>query len=212
MSLPRAIPLVILRGSGETTRRLARVAALEGVRVLAHAEGGGVLYVDAAADPGKTLRLVEASLDRLGVCNRLNLLLVHRDAVGGLAACSPCSRGLGSRRTGPRGRASMHAACATRRPLGHEWANDAGACRLGDASTSCADLAEAVEIANTQVSGLAAASSPRMRPRADAFLDFLPRHRRVLECADEVHRRVRADRGARDRNQRRLRRPAPAAR
>ena len=54
VSLPHAIPLVILRGSGETTRRLARVAALEGVRVLAHAEGGGVLYVDAAADPGMT--------------------------------------------------------------------------------------------------------------------------------------------------------------
>ena len=83
VSLPRAIPLVILRGSGETTRRLARVAALEGVRVLAHAEGGGVLYVDAAADPEMTLRLIEASLDRLGVCNRLNLLLVHRDAAGG---------------------------------------------------------------------------------------------------------------------------------
>ena len=52
VSLPRAIPLVILRGSGETTRRLARVAALEGVRVLAHAEGGGVLYVDADGRPG----------------------------------------------------------------------------------------------------------------------------------------------------------------
>ena len=45
--------------------------------MLAHAEGGGVLYVDAAADPEMTLRLIEASLDRLGVCNRLNLLLVH---------------------------------------------------------------------------------------------------------------------------------------
>ena len=45
VSLPRHIPLVILRGSGETTAALARLAAENGVRTLAHAEGGGVLYV-----------------------------------------------------------------------------------------------------------------------------------------------------------------------
>ncbi|MDW8339519.1 MAG: aldehyde dehydrogenase family protein, partial [Thermoleophilia bacterium] len=42
VSLPRRIPLVILRGSGETTAALARLAAEHGVRTLAHAEGGGV--------------------------------------------------------------------------------------------------------------------------------------------------------------------------
>ncbi len=57
-----------------------REAAQHGVRTLAHAEGGGVLYIDAAADPAMAERLVEASLDRLGVCNRLNLLLVDRAA------------------------------------------------------------------------------------------------------------------------------------
>src|SRR5438094_2063118 len=77
VSLPHVLPLVILRGSGETTAALAREAAAHGVRTLAHAEGGGVLYIGAAADPGKAEALVEASLDRLGVCNRLNLLLVH---------------------------------------------------------------------------------------------------------------------------------------
>ena len=45
VTLPKAIPLVILRGSGETTAALARLAAEHGVRTLAHAEGGGVLYV-----------------------------------------------------------------------------------------------------------------------------------------------------------------------
>src|SRR5262245_17655935 len=38
VSLPRLIPLVILRGSGETTAALARRAAEHGVRTLAHAE------------------------------------------------------------------------------------------------------------------------------------------------------------------------------
>ncbi len=51
VSLPRLIPLVILRGSGETTASLAREAAAHGVRTLAHAEGGGVLYIDARRRP-----------------------------------------------------------------------------------------------------------------------------------------------------------------
>src|SRR5438105_3091756 len=80
VSLPHVLPLVILRGSGETTAALAREAAAHGVRTLAHAEGGGVLYIGAAADPAKAEALVEASLDRLGVCNRLNLLLIDRAA------------------------------------------------------------------------------------------------------------------------------------
>ena len=78
VSLPRLIPLVILRGSGETTAALAAEGAAHGVRTLAHADGGGVLFVDAAADRERALALVERSLDRLGVCNRLNLLLVAR--------------------------------------------------------------------------------------------------------------------------------------
>ena len=48
VSLPR-IPLVILRGSGETTATLTRLAAEHGVRTLAHAEGGAVLYVHRSA-------------------------------------------------------------------------------------------------------------------------------------------------------------------
>src|SRR5215212_10723532 len=86
VSLPRLVPLVILRGSGPTTAALAQLAAEHGVRTLAHAEGGGVLYVDASADPKRAAAIVEASLDRLGVCNRLNLLLVDRAADGLLAA------------------------------------------------------------------------------------------------------------------------------
>ena len=83
---PDLIPLVILRGSGDTTRSLAAEAARHGVRTLAHADGGGVLYLDRAADPALAAELISGSLDRLGVCNRLNLLLVHAGAWDKLVA------------------------------------------------------------------------------------------------------------------------------
>ena len=51
VTMPERIPLVILRGSGETTAALARLAAEHGVRTLAHAEGGGVLYVHSQVGP-----------------------------------------------------------------------------------------------------------------------------------------------------------------
>ena len=91
VSLPHRDPARHPRGSGETTAALARLAAEQGVRTLAHAEGGGVLYVHAAADRAKALALAEGSLDRLGVCNRLNLLLVDRGPAGSCRTCSPCS-------------------------------------------------------------------------------------------------------------------------
>jgi glutamate-5-semialdehyde dehydrogenase len=171
VSLPRVIPLVILRGSGETTRSLARVAALEGVRVLAHAEGGGVLYVDAAADPAMTLRLIEASLDRLGVCNRLNLLLVHEAAVGELGGQLETLAGLGVTAYGtPRAREHAGGLLPLDVPLGHEWANDAA--RVASVTVDIvADLAEAVGIANTQVSGLAATVVTESADAAEQFLD-----------------------------------------
>jgi glutamate-5-semialdehyde dehydrogenase len=77
VSLPDLIPLVILRGSGQSTRELVSLAAQHGVGTLAHADGGGVLYIDRNADATRALQLIEDSLDRLGVCNRLNLLLIH---------------------------------------------------------------------------------------------------------------------------------------
>jgi glutamate-5-semialdehyde dehydrogenase len=62
-------------GGARPPRRGARA-----VRTLAHAEGGGVLYVHSEADRERALAMAEAALDRLGVCNRLNLALVDRGA------------------------------------------------------------------------------------------------------------------------------------
>src|SRR4029077_3524886 len=76
VSFPTLLPLVILRGSGESTAALAREAGTHGVRTPAHAEGGGVLYVHHDADRALATELIGRSLDRLGVCNRLNLLLI----------------------------------------------------------------------------------------------------------------------------------------
>ena len=67
VALPHLVPLVILRGSGDSTRELGLLAAQHGVRTLAHADGGGVLYLDAAADVQLARDLIARSLDRLGV-------------------------------------------------------------------------------------------------------------------------------------------------
>ena len=143
---PGLIPLVILRGSGKTTRALAAEAARHGVRTLAHADGGGVLYLDRAADPELAAELIAASLDRLGVCNRLNLLLIHASAWQDLlGAAVPALRGCGVSPSLP----------PHDHPLGHEWALDAGR----EATVTVAPVdgpREAARVANEQTSGLAA--------------------------------------------------------
>jgi glutamate-5-semialdehyde dehydrogenase len=148
VSLPHVLPLVILRGSGETTALLEREAAQHGVRTLAHAEGGGVLYVHRDADPEKTRAIVRASLDRLGVCNRLNLLLcddlslVPHDALDGFAL----------------------------RDELREWANEPE--RITSVTVRVVSSpAEAAEVANEQTSGLAASIVTEDADAARAFLD-----------------------------------------
>jgi glutamate-5-semialdehyde dehydrogenase len=154
VSLPRVLPLVILRGSGETTAALAREAAQHGVRTLAHAEGGGVLYIGAAADPAMAAALVEASLDRLGVCNRLNLLLV--DGAAEVELESVLERlGIGVREP---------------ERLGHEWANDPE--HIGSVTVrTVSSLEEAVALANSETSGLAASIVTEDAGAAQRFLD-----------------------------------------
>jgi glutamate-5-semialdehyde dehydrogenase len=148
VSLPGVLPLVILRGSGETTAALAREAAQHGVRTLAHAEGGGVLYIHRAADPAKVRALIRSSLDRLGVCNRLNLLLsdsmslVPRDALEGFELVDELQ----------------------------EWANVPDRIRTVTVR-EVSGVDEAVRIANEETSGLAASIVTEDEAAARAFLD-----------------------------------------
>jgi glutamate-5-semialdehyde dehydrogenase len=143
---PELIRLVILRGSGETTAALGAEAARHGVRTLAHAEGGGVLFVHREADPAMARELVAGSLDRLGVCNRLNLLLVDPARWDEWAPeLTAQLEGLGIRPSLP----------PHDHPLGHEWALDDGA----EATVTLAPApspAAAAQIANAETSGLAA--------------------------------------------------------
>jgi glutamate-5-semialdehyde dehydrogenase len=157
---PALIPLVILRGSGESTRALAAEAARAGVRTLAHADGGGVLYLDRAAEPGQASRLIIESLDRLGVCNRLNLLLICSAVWDELlpVALAALAEAEVSASLPPHGHS-----------LGHEWALQAGQ----EATVTIApatDAAAAAAIANDHTSGLAAGIVTSDAAAATAFL------------------------------------------
>src|SRR5262245_12074126 len=155
VSLPQLVPLVILRGSGASTAALAQLAAEEGVRTLAHAEGGGVLYLHEHADPEKARAMIRASLDRLGVCNRLNVLVVDRDAPGLPALAREELAALDIEATAERG---------------HEWANEED--RLATVTLTEVDgVDEALRIAHRDSSGLAAAIVTEDESAAQAFLD-----------------------------------------
>jgi glutamate-5-semialdehyde dehydrogenase len=158
---PRLIPLVILRGSGESTRSLSAEAARHGVRTLAHADGGGVIYVDTAANRQLAVELVLAGLDRLGVCNRLNLLLVAEDIYDQVVPELVHTL----RQAGVEASLAPHG-----HPLGHEWALDAG--QEGTVTVSrAAGAADAAQIANQETSGLAATIVTEDSGAARQFMD-----------------------------------------
>jgi glutamate-5-semialdehyde dehydrogenase len=166
VSLPDLIPVVILRGSGASTAALAHRAALHGVRTLAHAEGGGVLYVHRDASPALVTALARASLDRLGVCNRLNLALVDRGAPALEALLAVAAEeGLEVRATEPLGGALPH-----EERLGHEWASDPE--RVQTVTVHLVDgVEEALQVANDETSALAAAIATEDEETATRFLD-----------------------------------------
>jgi glutamate-5-semialdehyde dehydrogenase len=157
---PKLVPLVILRGSGDSTRALAAEGAAHGVRTLAHADGGGVLYLHSSAERAVASALISDSLDRLGVCNRLNLLLLDSAlwdewlpeitaelAELGITASLPPHD----------------------HPLGYEWALDPG--REATVTIASAEgSAQAAEIANDETSGLAAGIAATDPAAAAEFL------------------------------------------
>jgi glutamate-5-semialdehyde dehydrogenase len=154
VSEPDLIPLVILRGSGASTAALARIAAEHGVRALAHAEGGGVLYAHRHADRAKLDALVRASLDRLGVCNRLNLALADDEELAD-AIASVC--------------AELAVAVAGELPASREWANEPD--RVATITLRRVDgVEDAVRVANDETSGLAAAIVTEDADAAERFL------------------------------------------
>jgi glutamate-5-semialdehyde dehydrogenase len=158
---PGLIRLVILRGSGEMTKALGDEAAQHGVRTLAHAAGGGVLYVDAAASRDTVRRLLREGIDRLGVCNRVNLILVAEavaDEFEPLMRAELDESGIAV------------SAAPFDHPIGHEWALDAG----HEATVTLLrvqDELDAARVANTETSGLAATIVTEDAHTAQRFLD-----------------------------------------
>lgn len=158
---PDLIPLVIVRGSGDTTRTLSAEGARHGVRVLAHADGGGVLYVDGAADAALATELLVTGLDRLGVCNRVNLLLVADDVSEELYR--ELLRAVEQQGITTSLPPHDH-------PLGHEWALDDG--REATVTVSrVTGPADAARVANRDTSGLAATIVTTDEAAATEFLD-----------------------------------------
>jgi glutamate-5-semialdehyde dehydrogenase len=152
---------------------LARLAAEHGVRTLAHAEGGGVLYIHSEADRERALAMAEATLDRLGVCNRLNLALVDRGAVSLLPELLTIfkDKGLEVRGTARALEAAGDGVLPHDRDrLGHEWANEPD--RIATVTLDVVDdLDEALRIANEETSGLAAGIVTEDKEAANRFLD-----------------------------------------
>jgi len=157
---PRLIPLVILRGSGASTRALAAEGAAHGVRTLAHADGGGVLYIHSSSQRSVASALIDASLDRLGVCNRLNLLLLDGKLWDEWLP----------EITAQLGRLGITASLPPHdHPLGYEWALDSDR----EATVTIAPAsgpAEAAAIANDETSGLAAGIATTDAEAAAEFL------------------------------------------
>jgi glutamate-5-semialdehyde dehydrogenase len=172
VTMEERISLVILRGSGSTTAELAKLAAEHGVRTLAHAEGGGVLYVHPAAQRERARKMAEDMLDRLGVCNRLNLALVDRGASELLPELLEVFRekGVEVRGTKRAIEAAGDGVLPLDRRLGFEWANDPE--RVATVTLDVVDdLEEALRLANEETSGLAAGIVTDDGDAAERFLD-----------------------------------------
>ena len=172
VSLPRLIPLVILRGSGETTAALARLAAENGVRTLAHAEGGGVLYVHGSA----TARALAGARGREPRPARRVQPAQPRCSSTARQSRSSSTSSIASERLGvdARGTARARELAADLAPydgpVGHEWANDAE--RVATVTVDVVDgLEDAVRIANEETSGLAAGIVAEDEAAAARFLD-----------------------------------------
>jgi len=77
LKLSQWIDLVIPRGGESLIRRVVAEATMP---VLKHYDGNCHIYVDKQADLAMSLRVVEnAKCQRMGVCNALESLVVHRD-------------------------------------------------------------------------------------------------------------------------------------
>ena len=188
-------------------RHLARRAAEHGVRTLAHAEGGGVLYAHAAADRGDAAR---ARAREPRPARRLQppqpRARRRRAAAARRRSCARPAPSAASRCAAARGRLRPRALEPIDGPLGHEWASDEDPERVATVTRRARRRPRrgTPDRERARRRGSRPRSSPTDDARRRALPRRLPRHGGVLERADAVHRRLRAARHARDGHQRRL--------
>jgi len=76
VAMPQYVDVIVPRGGKGLIERVSKEAR---VPVIKHLDGNCHVYVDAAADPDKAMRIVEnAKTQRLGTCNTAESLLVAR--------------------------------------------------------------------------------------------------------------------------------------
>ncbi len=80
LKLEEYVDVVIPRGGESLIRAVVQEAAMP---VLKHYEGVCHIYVHSDADPGQAVEIIHnAKVQKPGVCNAVECLLVHRDAAG----------------------------------------------------------------------------------------------------------------------------------
>ena len=169
VSLPRARAARDPARQRARRRRRSRASPREhGVRTLAHAEGGGVLYVHGSADAEKALRA------RRGEPRPPRRLQPPQPAARRPAAPSSCQRcssvlRRAARRAGPSGRPRGREPLD--RPLGHEWASDPE--RVATVTLDVVDGARRgrADRERGDVRPRRGRSSPRTSAAASRFLD-----------------------------------------
>jgi len=83
VAMPQYVDVIVPRGGKGLIERISKEAR---VPVIKHLDGNCHVYVDAAADPDKALRIVEnAKTQRLGTCNTAESLLIARAVAVSLA-------------------------------------------------------------------------------------------------------------------------------
>ena len=159
---PRLIPLVILRGSGDSTRALAHEAALHGVRTLAHADGGAVIYIDQSADTGPGAAAHRA---QPGPARRL------QPAEPAARAARDLGRDGARRSRRWRTSSASRSRCRRTRIRSATSGRWTPARRRRSRCAAAQHAADAAEIANRETSGLAASIVAADADAAAQFLD-----------------------------------------
>lgn len=150
------------RGDNPLITMLAHECAQRGIELIAHDKGGAWLYIDRRADPETALLMIRNSLDRRGVCNRLNVLLVHAGLAPDFlprALVALADLGITGHGT-ERARGLVPDMRPLETDLGYEWLND------NVTVDTPTDWREALDLANRWNTGIGLAICTADKPLA----------------------------------------------